>query len=177
MPGPIVMDIKTQPQADRAYRRGAGAGGFLQSQLRAGVAIFVISFGIRLAFMLHTPLDLAIAEPKNVAIAMLHGQGFANPYRCPTGPTAHCNPFLPVLIAAIYSVFGTGYAGELTRCLLSAAVLSLSYALLPWLAARLDLPVAAGAIAGLTCALFPFKRTSETVSFTDEPFIAIALLS
>lgn len=141
----------------------------------AAIGIFLISFAIRLAFLLHTPLDLAIAEPKNVAIAILQGQGFANPYRCQTGPTAHCNPFLPVLIAGLYSIFGTGH-GELARCLVSAAVLSLCYALLPWLARRLGLPSAAGAIAGLVCALFPFKRTSETVSFADEPFIAIALL-
>ena len=142
----------------------------------AGLAIFAISCAIRVAFVLHTPLELAMGEPRHIAIALLDHRGFSNPFQCSSGPTAHSNPFLPVLIAGVYSVFGTGGQGELARCLICAAVLSLCYALLPWIARRLDLPVAAGAIGGLICALFPFKRTSETVSFFDEPFVALALL-
>jgi 4-amino-4-deoxy-L-arabinose transferase-like glycosyltransferase len=149
----------------------------LHSPFRAGVIIFLVSLAIRVAFIWHTPLDLAIAEPKHVALALLQHNGFANPFKCPTGPTAHCNPFLPVLIAGLYFVFGAGNPGELARCLVCAAVLSFSYALLPWFARRLRLPASIGAIAGLACALFPFMRTSETVSFSDEPFVALALLA
>ncbi|HLG97638.1 MAG TPA: hypothetical protein VKX49_15090 [Bryobacteraceae bacterium] len=142
----------------------------------AGACIFLLAFFIRIPFTLHTPLDLAIAEPKNIGISLLEHKTFANPFRCPTGPTAHENPFLPVVIAGIYSVFGKGDAGELARCILTEIVLCLSYALLPWIAVRMNLPLASGVAAGLICALFPFKRTSETVSFTDEPFVAVALL-
>jgi len=148
----------------------------LGSPVPSGLIIFAVAYVIRAAFILHSSLDLALGEPRNVAIALVEHRGFADPFRCPTGPTAHCSPFLPVLIAAIYSVFGTGYAGELARCLLCLMVLCLCYALLPWFAVRLELPSSVGAAAGLICALFPFKRTSETTSFSDEPFVALILL-
>jgi hypothetical protein len=138
--------------------------------------IFLLSFAIRLFFVLVTPLDLQIGETRNVALALLDHRGFADAYRVATGPTAHCNPFLPVFIAAIYYLFGAGYAGELVRCLVFTAVLSLCYALLPIFAAKLNIPIGVGAVAGVICAAFPFMRTSETTTFGEEPVIALSLL-
>jgi hypothetical protein len=149
----------------------------LRSPFRAGAIIFLVSYAIRLAFIFHTPLDLALGEPKNIALALLQRSGFADPFKCSTGLTAHASPFLPFVIAGLYSVFGTGNPGELARCLVCAAVLSFGYALLPWFALHLKLPSSIGAIAGFACAVFPFKRSSETVSFSDEPFVAVALLA
>ncbi|HUJ49699.1 MAG TPA: hypothetical protein VLW25_05855 [Bryobacteraceae bacterium] len=145
--------------------------------ITAGALIFALAFAIRVAFVLHTSLDLQIpAETRYIALALLNHRGFADPYKLPTGPTAHSTPFLPVLVAGIYWVFGSGYNGELVRCLLLVGVLAMAYALLPFFAAKMRLPASVGILAGLICAIFPFKRTSETVSFNDEPVVAVALL-
>src|SRR5579863_9614119 len=131
---------------------------FSMRPIAAGALIFALAFAIRVTLVLRTSLDLQIpAETRYIALALLNHRGFADPYKLPTGPTAHSTPFLPVLVAGIYSSFGSGYHGELARCLLLVAVLSLAYALLPFFATRMRLPAGVGILAGLICAIFPFK--------------------
>ena len=49
-------------------------------------------------------------EGINVAIALSRRGEFANPFREPTGPTAHVPPTFPFITAGIFRLFGYGYA-------------------------------------------------------------------
>ena len=64
-----------------------------------------------------------------------------------TGPTAHVAPAFPVLLAAIYHIFGDDAHGRLAVDLLEAAALTIQVSLLPILACFLGLPLSAGFIA------------------------------
>jgi hypothetical protein len=114
-------------------------------------------------------------EPSNIALALVREGRFADPYLVRTGYTAHSTPFLPALIAIIYWLFGTGAAGEAARCWVNIGAYSCLYAALPFLARGLDLPAAAGVLAGLAFALAPLKRIAEIFLSFEEPFTALAL--
>jgi hypothetical protein len=45
-------------------------------------------------------------ESGNIAHSLAAGQGFASPFRVPTGPTAWMTPVYPLLLAAIFKLFG-----------------------------------------------------------------------
>ena len=51
-------------------------------------------------------------EIGGVAAALVDGEGFANPYLTPTGPTANVGPVLPGLLASFFLVFGKHSAGS-----------------------------------------------------------------
>ncbi len=46
-------------------------------------------------------------EPGNIAYSIAAGHGFGSPFRVETGPTAWMTPVYPLLLAAIFRVFGT----------------------------------------------------------------------
>jgi hypothetical protein len=49
-----------------------------------------------------------------LASSLLHGHGFSSPFGVPTGPTALVAPGYPILIAAVFFVFGTySFASEI----------------------------------------------------------------
>jgi hypothetical protein len=114
-------------------------------------------------------------EPSNIALALVREGRFADPYIVSTGFTAHSTPFFPALIAAIYWLFGTGDAGDVARSWLNVGAYACLYAALPFLARGLDLPVAAGVLAGLAFALAPLKRIAEIFLSFEEPFAALAM--
>lgn len=94
-------------------------------------------------------------EVPAVAMALYERGEFADPYCLPTGPTAHMPPFFPAFMALVYHLIGpTPVAGYVvwSFMILCHAVL---YAMLPWLARRLGLPVGAGLLGGLAGALVP----------------------
>ncbi len=47
-----------------------------------------------------------LMEPGNIAYALATGQGFSNPLRIPSGPTAWMTPVYPALLAGIFRLFG-----------------------------------------------------------------------
>jgi len=64
-------------------------------------------------------------EVGNVAAALASGQGFCCLFRQPTGPTAWLAPVYPLLIAAVFKLFGaftlrSFYAAVLLNCVFSA---------------------------------------------------------
>jgi 4-amino-4-deoxy-L-arabinose transferase-like glycosyltransferase len=66
-------------------------------------------------------------EVGNIAAALVHGDGFGCVFGQPTGPTAWVAPVYPLLIAAIFKIFGAFslgafYAAVLLNCLCSALV-------------------------------------------------------
>jgi hypothetical protein len=66
-------------------------------------------------------------EVGNVAAALAQGKGFCCVFRQPTGPTAWLTPVYPLLVAAIFKVFGvftlaSFYASVLLNCVFSSLV-------------------------------------------------------
>jgi hypothetical protein len=87
------------------------------------------------------------------------------------------DPGVPLIIGAVYAVFGIGWQGEMVKRLLAALVCSVQYALLPRVAVVMSLPRLTGAIAGLLAALIPYKGFMETAdSPGEQQYAALALV-
>lgn len=74
-----------------------------------------MAFGVRVALVLFYEATTSrhalsiipfLFEPGNIAFALSHGQGFSSPLRIPTGPTAWMTPVYPLILAAIFKLFG-----------------------------------------------------------------------
>jgi hypothetical protein len=90
--------------------------------------------GLRIAFLVYKahviPANVLAYVPfeqevGSVAKALAEGQGFCCLFRQPTGPTAWLVPVYPLLLAAIFKVFGvftlaSFYAAALLNCIFSA---------------------------------------------------------
>jgi len=138
--------------------------------------IFALSMLVRLAFIFgahlyQTPFRV---EVDRVATSISRGEGFANPFRCTTGPTAIYPPVYPSILAANYRLFGTGRSGELSKDILNSAMVSLAFALLPFVAVRLGFKPVAGLLAAAFGALVPVYIYSE-IRGGDASLIAIAV--
>jgi 4-amino-4-deoxy-L-arabinose transferase-like glycosyltransferase len=147
--------------------------------LRLGALIFGLSWTVRVALLLFTGSYLQPVNPVEtvlVAENLAAGQGFSNPYGCTTGPTAHLAPVYPFLLSLIYRVFPSGSSRELASFLFAATLISLAYALLPWLATRLRLPQRVGVIAGLVGAGVPLFFWVEVLSEWEAPLSALLLV-
>ena len=84
--------------------------------LQAPWFIALLALLLRLAWLLYKisviPKEVLATAPfenevGNVASALASGQGFCCLFRQPTGPTAWLDPVYPLLIAAIFKVFGS----------------------------------------------------------------------
>ena len=110
---------------------------------RSLLLIFVVALCLRCAFLFHQarliPSEVLASVPfqnevGNVADSLAHGQGFCCLFRQPTGPTAWLAPVYPLLIAAIFKLFGSFtlasfYAAALMNSVFSAlACIPLFYA-------------------------------------------------
>ena len=114
------------------------------SQLgRSLLLILVVALCLRCAFLFHQarliPAEVLASVPfqnevGNVADSLAHGQGFCRLFRQPTGPTAWLAPVYPLLIAAVFKLFGSFtvasfYAAALMNSVFSAlACIPLFYA-------------------------------------------------
>ncbi|MGB8323497.1 MAG: glycosyltransferase family 39 protein [Candidatus Acidiferrum sp.] len=100
------------------------------------LVIGMVAFAVRVAFVVdqaHKVPAIALAnvpfqnEVGSIAAAVSSGQGFCCLFREATGPTAWLAPIYPLLIAAIFKVFGTFttasfYAAAVMNSLFSALV-------------------------------------------------------
>ncbi len=78
--------------------------------------ILIVAAGLRLAYLANYQSHAAhnalgtipfLFEPGNIAYAIANGHGFSAPFRTDTGPTAWMTPVYPMLLAAVFRVFGT----------------------------------------------------------------------
>jgi hypothetical protein len=96
--------------------------------------IVLVAMGLRLAYTWdqarQTAPEVLTAhfqqETGNIAYSLVRGRGFSSPQGSETGPTAWLTPTYPLLIAAIFRVFGIGtlhafYAAVLMNMIFSAA--------------------------------------------------------
>jgi hypothetical protein len=146
---------------------------------RSALIIFVLAAGVRfaiLALYLLSGHQLYTGEAENIARSLVSNGSFADPYAIPTGPTAHCPPVYPVIVALIYAFCGMGMTGQVARCASGILAFSALYSLFPWIAVRFGLDRRAGVLAGLFGALLPTKRSAEILGGGWEtPYAAMAL--
>ena len=142
------------------------------------VAIFLLSFAVRLSLVMirGDHLKFNRGDESTVALALVRGQGYANPFMVPTGATAHYAPGHPFILAGIYRVFGQGLEGEFAKHVWSCGVTSVQYALLPSAAILLRMPLASGVAAGVVGALLPLKYETETGGEWEAPEAAVLSL-
>lgn len=121
-------------------------------------AALAVRIGLALALHLQTP---RYTEVERIALSLATTGVFGDPYRIPTGPTAHHAPLYPLLLGGLYSLFGTGAGGRLAQVLFNACAASLQYALLPAAAMAGGLSRNVGLLAGLVGALVPMHLLIE----------------
>jgi len=140
--------------------------------------VFLIAFAVRVAavFATHQYADLERFELERVALSLAKTGVFGNPYAIPTGPTAHVSPGYPLILAAIFRLFGTGTGAEMVKQVFACACSSSVCALLPFAARALQLPAVAGIGAALFTALLPVKLKTETQGDWESPFAALGLI-
>jgi hypothetical protein len=140
--------------------------------------IFVVCAGIRAALIIVTRQyeNFEYPEPIKIAHSIAKTGVFGNPFRVPTGPTAHTPPFVPFLLSFVYRFFSPGEHTELVQEFLSTAVCSLQYALLPVAAVVFGWRARVGIFAGLFGALIPFRFWLETKGTFEQVYAALALL-
>lgn len=151
----------------------------IQSPARAFAAIFVLGFTLRFAFLFSGVLPSNYMRPfgeiGKVAISLARTGEFADPYKIPTGPTAHPTPVYAGIHGLICDAFGTGATSAYVRGVLAITCFSALYAMLPWLGIRLGLGARAGLLAGLAGAVFPQQRLLEVTGGSDNLFPGMAL--
>ena len=116
------------------------------------------------------------AETVQVALSLLRHGTFADAYGAGTGPTAHCMPGLPLLLAAIFRVFGSGPEGTIIASLMACAAAAFGYSLLPRLSLALGFGILPGLLAGTVGALFPVNLWSESNGAFDSSYTLLVLV-
>jgi hypothetical protein len=112
--------IGTERKSDSNDMRRA-----IQKAATSLALIVIVAMGVRVAFAWHQtskvrPGVLGIVpfqqETGNIAYALAQGKGFSNVFRTETGPTAWLAPIYPLLVAAMFKLFGTFTARAFFAC-------------------------------------------------------------
>jgi hypothetical protein len=177
--GALPRENQPNPeQGDSLAHRGAWQR-MVGSPLRAFVLIFILSLALRSTLLfsglLHPDYFRPRGEIGRVAVSLARTGRFADPYKIPTGPTAHPTPIYAGVHGLIYRVFGVTATAAYVRGLLAILAFSALYAMLPWLGVRIGLGAQAGVLGGLAGALVPQQGLLEVIGGSDQPFPGIAL--
>jgi hypothetical protein len=145
---------------------------------RQFLLVFVTAFTIRAGLVLatHQYKDLSRYELQRTAYSLATTGVFGNPYAIPTGPTAHVAPGYPVILAAIYRLFGAETTGEFVKEMVASAVCAIQWALVPVAASTLAFSSLTGLFAGMLGALLPFKLSVETKGDWEAIYSALAVM-
>ncbi len=118
-------------------------------------------------------------EPGNIAFSLATGHGFASPFRVETGPTAWMTPVYPLILAAIFRIFGAyTYDAFLAAALLNVAFSALTCIPL-YFAAKRTAGVGLAAVAAWLWVIFPQAVTLPYEALWDASlaaFLAAAIL-
>ncbi len=150
--------------------------------MRPWIAIFVVAVLVRGLVMASwlVPSAYVVAgvhiEAEAVARSLVAGHGYADPYKIPTGPTAHPLPIHAGLQALLYLLFGLTPAAAYARCVLGVVSASAAFAMLPWLADRIGLGRRAGIVGGVAAAVVPWQGLPDVLGhMSNEAQAAVAL--
>ena len=94
-------------------------------------------------------------EARNIAISLARTGEFANPFRVPTGKTAHLEPLAPFLTSLIYRAWGVSPRAEFIRGIVCALFSTLTCGLTVLLGLELGLGRLVSLCAGTIAALAP----------------------
>jgi hypothetical protein len=152
-----------------------------RSPVRAFILIFLLGFSIRVFDLMQIserrirPNDLT--EDTAIATALVERGEFADPYKIPTGPTAHLPPLVPGIHAFFWRVLGMGLAGGMAAYLFIIAAHSAQYALVPWLGGKFGLGREPGVLAGIAGSFIVLRfGNSEEVAGVVLALLALAFL-
>jgi hypothetical protein len=140
--------------------------------------IFVIAALLRLAYVVKVdPPESRLFkfEVTSAARNFAATGELGNPYKEPTGLTAHLAPAFPVFIGLILRVTGESMWGWALKPL-AALVSAACWALMPWIAVRFGLPLFAGVLAGLCGGVLPFHLWVETNGVWETPYAVLAMI-
>jgi hypothetical protein len=150
--------------------------------MRPWTAIFVVAVlarGLLLASWMvpraHVVAGVHI-EVEAVARSLVAGHGYADPYKIPTGPTAHPLPVQTALQALVYWLFGVTPAAAYARSILGIVSMAAAFAMLPWLAERLGLGRRAGIVGGMAAAIVPWHGLADVLGYASTEAQAVVAL-
>jgi hypothetical protein len=146
------MVARCAGQSDESRRRG---------RLPWPLLIFALALSTRLLIYLHSPPRFDFAETENIARTLAETGRFADPYKVPTGPTAHTAPLYPLLLAGIFTLFGYGSVAAWAQTLVNVSLASVQYALLPAVSAAAGYGRRPGILAGVAGAALPIRALRE----------------
>jgi hypothetical protein len=124
--------------------------------LALGVVVHLAAF-----LLLRTHPTIVFAEMEKIGRSLAENGTFANPFKVPTGPTAHHAPIYPVLLSFIFRAFGYGTAAAYAIAVMNIFFAALHYALMPVLTDVAKIRRVVGVTAGLFGALVPYRILKE----------------
>ncbi len=144
--------------------------------------IVVVALGLRVVFLWnyasHNPHQALgtipfLFESGNIATSLATGHGFSSPFRVDTGPTAWTTPIYPLILAAIFRIFGTyTFAAFVVAC--AANILATALACIPIFYAGKRMGGATiGAGAAWLWAVFPNAIMIPSTSMWDASLAAL----
>jgi hypothetical protein len=121
-------------------------------------AFFLLGVASRTAALkiLHVEPVLDFAECELIAKSLATHDLFGDPYKVPTGATAHHAPVYPFLLSLIFRAFGYGSTAAVVMIAMNISLASLQYALLPVLGV-LTGATRASLVAAFVGALVPWR--------------------
>lgn len=143
--------------------------------LIAGIALFVIAFGVRAAYVLHTRTDQQpfFLEMELAGISLAEHGYLGNVYAEDSGPSAHVSPLYAMLLAAFHGLLGPrSSAAVLCQQFFAITVTALIIAWVPRLARRCGLHAWTGWLAAVFLALSPLNLWIETSGSWEQPCAA-----
>jgi hypothetical protein len=125
--------------------------------------LFGIAMAVRLVLVAADPTAAVAVDHEGIKVAksIAAGKGFADPYSCPTGPTAHLAPGYPTLTGILFRVLPSSASRGVAMGIIASTASSLAWALLPLLGLQIGAPLSVCVVAGLIGALFPMLPGQE----------------
>jgi len=139
--------------------------------------LFLVSMVFRLGIVFGFHLDQHPfrGELQKIAEDLAQNGEYGNPYRVPTGPSAHASPLYTLITAGVFRLLGIGTRGELGIYLVAILFTSLLWALLPWFGRVSGVGEKAGFLTGMVGAAVPFHFLNE-IRAGDAPLAALLLM-
>ena len=141
---------------------------------RMFLAFFIMAFLFRLAVAAGSGMYHWMARSEVEIIAMNVAE-FGD-YNLYSSPTAHSTPVFPLLLAGIFSIFGTGVLAQAVNTVLACAVSAVRCGLVPLFAMDAGFDPKIGAIAGGLSVVYFGSLFTEISGKVEGPYSALALL-
>jgi len=141
-------------------------GGWIErvGEGRIAACLLVLAFLLRMAGAAHYGhFQLQPVENRAIAEALANNRGYADAFRPGSGPTAHTGPLAPLIMAAVFTIFGTGtLISAIVLTMLGAAAVTLSFYLVYRCFAVIGVPITVRLLALAFVTLVPFQLSLET---------------